>query len=191
CIYCYFTSTQANLTLYFENCIKVSPSKNFIRNSNDAQNGRNVLIKNCYGAWNDLGYQTTEAHLDVVTSIRTNTPSLDENYNILEEGWQNAGTGTNPDGTQAHIGVYGGPYAWDYLSYFLKLADSRVEFGSTTDSASRLFSRHEISEGETVHVACTYDKIGMKIYINGNLDSFMPKNGNLLAFSMPLYIAKD
>src|SRR5690606_32321039 len=167
CIYCYFTSTQANLTLYFENCIKVSPSKNFIRHSNDAQNGRNVLIKNCYGAWNDLGYSTTEAHLDVVTSIRTNTPSLDENYNILEDGWQNTGTGTNPDGTQANIGVYGGTYAWYYLtdSYVLKLAYSRVEFGCTTDSASRLFSQQEINEREAVHVACTYDKIGMTIYI--------------------------
>ena len=193
CTYGYFTATQANCTLSFENCTKVSPSRSFIRHDYDAQKGRNVLIKNCYGAWNDLGRNTTEAHLDVVTSIRTNTPSLDENYNILEEGWQNAGTGTNPDGTRAHIGVYGGPCAWSYLSlsYFLKLADSRVEFGCMTDSASRLFSQHEISEGETVHVACTYDKIGMKIYINGILDSFMPKNGNLLVSSVPLYIAKD
>jgi len=26
------------------------------------------------------------------------------------------GTGNNPDGTQAHIGVCGGPFAWDWQS---------------------------------------------------------------------------
>lgn len=189
CDYGYFLINQPGLVLSFENCIKTAPSKDFLRHSEDADVPG--IIKNCYGAWSDWGYDTTESDFIITTTIMTDTPQLDTDYNILDEGWQNAGTGTNPDGTQAHIGVYGGHYAWDYLSYFLKLADSRVEFGCTTDSASRLFSQHEISEGETVHVACTYDKIGMKIYINGNLDSFMPKNGNLFAFSMPLYIAKN
>lgn len=39
----------------------------------------------------------------------------DSAYRITnyQELWQNTGTGTNPDGTQAHIGVYGGEYAWE------------------------------------------------------------------------------
>lgn len=38
--------------------------------------------------------------------------TLDSDYNITSLGWENAGTGTNPDGTVANIGVYGGQYAW-------------------------------------------------------------------------------
>ena len=36
------------------------------------------------------------------------------NFNITSQGWKNTGTGTNPDGTVANIGVYGGTYAWGY-----------------------------------------------------------------------------
>lgn len=38
--------------------------------------------------------------------------SLDEHYNITSDGWEHAGEGTNPDGSVAHIGVYGGQFAW-------------------------------------------------------------------------------
>lgn len=38
--------------------------------------------------------------------------NIDSNYNITSDGWQNAGSGKNPDDTQAHIGVYGGSFAW-------------------------------------------------------------------------------
>ena len=38
--------------------------------------------------------------------------TIDSNYNITSSGWQNTGTGTNLDGTQANIGVYGGKYSW-------------------------------------------------------------------------------
>ena len=30
-----------------------------------------------------------------------------------EEKWKNVGTGTNPDGSQANLGVYGGEYSWE------------------------------------------------------------------------------
>ena len=45
------------------------------------------------------------------TTCLTNV-TVDSNYNITSEGWKNTGTGTNPDGTQANIGVYGGKYSW-------------------------------------------------------------------------------
>lgn len=38
--------------------------------------------------------------------------SLDKDYNITSDGWKHTGEGTNPDGSVAHIGVYGGPFAW-------------------------------------------------------------------------------
>ena len=30
-----------------------------------------------------------------------------------ESVWKNVGTGTNPDGTQANLGVYGGEFSWE------------------------------------------------------------------------------
>ena len=38
--------------------------------------------------------------------------AFDKDYYIESDGWYHTGTGTNPDGTQANIGVYGGDYAW-------------------------------------------------------------------------------
>ena len=55
-------------------------------------------------------------------SFKTNLVNVlfDEKYNITSEGWRNTGTGTNPDGTQAHIGVYGGEFAWRDWKILLK-----------------------------------------------------------------------
>lgn len=39
--------------------------------------------------------------------------SFDSNYNILTSGWQNTGTGLDPDGSQADLGVYGGLNSWN------------------------------------------------------------------------------
>ena len=38
--------------------------------------------------------------------------NIDGDYNITSEGWEHTGTGTNPNGTQANIGVYGGEFSW-------------------------------------------------------------------------------
>ena len=48
-----------------------------------------------------------------ITCLKNAT--IDSNYNITSTGWKNTGTGTNPDGTKANIGVYGGKYAWQKL----------------------------------------------------------------------------
>ena len=45
------------------------------------------------------------------TTCLTNV-TVDGKYNITSNGWKNTGTGTNPDGTQANIGIYGGEFAW-------------------------------------------------------------------------------
>ena len=46
------------------------------------------------------------------TTCLTNVTYNSSTYQITSSGWEHAGTGTNPDGTQANIGVYGGKYSW-------------------------------------------------------------------------------
>ncbi|MHC1682549.1 MAG: Ig-like domain-containing protein [Clostridiaceae bacterium] len=45
-------------------------------------------------------------------SYNLNAAIFDSSYNITSNGWKNTGTGTNPDGSQANLGVYGGQFAW-------------------------------------------------------------------------------
>ena len=49
--------------------------------------------------------------------IITATPKVNNTtYEITddESKWKNVGTGTNTDGSQANLGVYGGKYSWEY-----------------------------------------------------------------------------
>lgn len=46
----------------------------------------------------------------ITTSLKN--VKFDSKYNITTTGWKNQGTGSNPDGSKAHIGVYGGQFAW-------------------------------------------------------------------------------
>lgn len=54
----------------------------------------------------------------IVNKTLTSKPSnlhsviLDSMWNITSNGWKNSGIGTNPDGSVANIGVYGGKYSW-------------------------------------------------------------------------------
>ncbi len=58
---------------------------------------------------------STTQYMDPCNGVKTNAlynVMIDSNYNIISDGWENTGTGTNPDGTVANIGVYGGQFAW-------------------------------------------------------------------------------
>lgn len=67
--------------------------------------GSNYLsIVNCASTKNIIDAHTQSTNLTNIT--------IDSNYNITSSGWKNTGSGTNPDGTQANIGVYGGAFAW-------------------------------------------------------------------------------
>ncbi len=66
----------------------------------------------------------TNVAFNKTISIGTKTACLedvsyDTAYNIISSGWENTGTGTNPDGSKAHIGVYGGIYAFGNLNFLL------------------------------------------------------------------------
>ena len=60
-------------------------------------------------------YSTRDYH-SKIKDLSSQTSLLDiqfdSNYNITSSGWKNTGTGQNPDGSKANIGVYGGPYSW-------------------------------------------------------------------------------
>lgn len=88
---------------YFNNCIDIKGINGTIRGK--------AVLENCYGLFQP-GYSTSEADIERITSIKEQA-NLDSEYHILSDGWKNAGTGTNPDGTVANIGVYGGPFAWE------------------------------------------------------------------------------
>ena len=75
-----------------------------------------IKLTNCYGGFTS-GYSTTDNTWNYKTNYITSTPKVDNTtYKITddESKWKNVGTGMNPDGSQANLGVYGGEYSWDY-----------------------------------------------------------------------------
>ena len=75
-----------------------------------------IQLTNCYGGFTS-GYNTTDDTWNYKTNYITSTPKVDNTiYEITddESKWENVGTGTNPDGSQANLGVYGGEYSWEY-----------------------------------------------------------------------------
>ena len=75
-----------------------------------------IQLTNCYGGFTS-GYSTTDDTWNYKTNYITSTPKVDSTtYKITddESKWKNVGTGMNPDGSQANLGVYGGEYSWDY-----------------------------------------------------------------------------
>ena len=78
--------------------------------------GGTIQLTNCYGGYTS-GWHTTDDTWNYKTNYITSTPKVDSTtYKITddESKWKNVGTGTNPDGSQANLGVYGGEYSWDY-----------------------------------------------------------------------------
>lgn len=95
------------------NCVVPNGNNGFISNQ---FNTGNIKLKNCYGRITS-GYATTDDMWNYQTNYITATPKVNNTtYEITddESKWKNVGTGTNIDGSQANLGVYGGKYSWDY-----------------------------------------------------------------------------
>lgn len=77
--------------------------------------GKTMRLTNCYGGFTS-GYGTSDSDWNYQTNRIVNSPLLSSTYQITEAEnvWKNKGTGTNPDGTKANLGVYGGTYSWAY-----------------------------------------------------------------------------
>jgi hypothetical protein len=77
------------------------------------------LIKNCVNTYHQY---TSKDKPNIITSLTDIT--LDSEYNMLSLGWENKGTGINPDGSQAHLGIYGGLFSWyDWFEYHYLVQD--------------------------------------------------------------------
>lgn len=92
------------------NCIAPRLVGAFLRTT-----GGIIQLTNCYGGFTS-GYGTGNASWDYQTNYITETPQVEGiTYRIKDEEskWKNVGTGTNPDGSRANLGVYGGEYSWE------------------------------------------------------------------------------
>ncbi len=99
------------------NCLLDVNDTGFVDASNrDYTANTNYLNTACTIAIERTANSTKTSCLESVT--------YDFEYNITSDGWIDAGTGTDPDGSIANIGVYGGPYAWgDWFFHLIKSQD--------------------------------------------------------------------
>lgn len=70
-----------------------------------------IKVTNSYGPF-IAGESIEQSVWDYQTNLIVTESKLDADYNITDNGWKNTGTGSNPDGSKANIGVYGGEFAW-------------------------------------------------------------------------------
>ena len=88
----------------FINCTIISsiPFVKILANAGESPSTAYV-IRNCVTAYSTF----YSSNMPTIETSLTDV-SLDANYNITSAGWIDTGTGTDPDETQADIGVYGG-----------------------------------------------------------------------------------
>ena len=104
-------------TKVMRNCVKDAPSQNMLRTTHGT-----LRLINCYGAFSS-GYGTTRENWDFQSNIITDTPELDEGFNIIGDvEWR--GAGISPDGGKDDIGVYGGRYSWANTRYAHQIESS-------------------------------------------------------------------
>ena len=117
-----FKNIASNSYSYFDPYkTKLNINNSIISNKPDnmfriGDGGGTIQLTNCYGGFTS-GYSTSDSSWNYKTNYITSTPKVDSTtYQITDDDavWKNVGTGTNPDGSQASLGVYGGEYSWEY-----------------------------------------------------------------------------
>ncbi len=105
--------------VYMENCTLTKRFYGMVTGWKEVDSGfirGNNKVINSYGGFKS-GYNTVDSMWNYKTNYITQyEPKVDSTtYRITddESKWKNVGTGTNPDGSQANLGVYGGEYSWD------------------------------------------------------------------------------
>ena len=96
-----WNGTISSASVYAYNCLFLGGA-----NSYATSNPISGLSQNCVSINSFIGPENgtkTTCLINVTT---------DSEYNITSAGWQNTGTGLNPDSSQSHIGLYGGIYSW-------------------------------------------------------------------------------
>ena len=102
---------RVNTSSMFEmnNCISINSP---LKLRCDAGKGK---LTNCYGNFAS-GTSTQDSQWKDQTDYITSTPQVDSTtYRITEDEsvWKDKGTGTDPDGSPADLGIYGGEYSWE------------------------------------------------------------------------------
>ena len=116
-----FKNIASNSYSYFDFIkTKLNINNSIISNKPDnmfrIEGGGIIQLTNCYGGFTS-GYGTTDNMWNYQTNYITSVPKVDSTtYQITDDDnvWKNVGTGTNPDESQASLGVYGGEYSWEY-----------------------------------------------------------------------------
>jgi hypothetical protein len=89
---------------------------NFLFNAKyfDYTNGSssNITATNSVIFYDQKSQYNNSPTLNLNTTLINPNITYDTSYNLSGGIWKNAGTGENPDGSQANIGVYGGEYSW-------------------------------------------------------------------------------
>lgn len=97
-----------------------------------------------------------------LTQVSNLIGEVDQSYNIIGQIWQNTGTGTNPNGTLANIGVYGGEFAWG------EWALDRIDAKVTNIYPTPLWSENTVPVN--IDLAIEYETptdLQYKILVNG------------------------
>ncbi len=92
----------------FNNCIFNSLSNWFA--SYGTSYSPFLTLNNCIESNCGTSYYNVTRNSPIVASVEFNSVY----YIINTSVWKDAGTGTDPDGSIANIGVYGGPFAWSF-----------------------------------------------------------------------------
>lgn len=134
----------------FYNCVFLNLSKlgGWNRDVNSASiKVQNCLFVNCAGSefysgdplsGSSINSVSTNTVMEPCKGTKTNcitNATVDSNYNITVGEWKNKGTGTNPDGTVAHLGVYGGEFAWDSIDKEETIVNKAYAKGDNTNNA--------------------------------------------------------
>jgi hypothetical protein len=94
---------------------KLVPSAS-IKVENSLFTGNQGSTANDYPATGSaINCASTTKNMEPIKGTFTNSlynVTIDSDYNITNTGWKNTGIGSNPDGTVANIGVYGGQFSW-------------------------------------------------------------------------------
>ena len=141
--------------------------------------GHSITNNGATAVYNDISYFDFDGSNDYVSH---SNDSFVSNGGATLECWFNADTGSALRSLINHSG----------FNYFNLIRDSnnkiRLEYKSTSQNNTQLFSTSTISTGSWYHVVGVVNSTGARIYINGELDASNSTPQNLGTVSSTLYI---
>ncbi|WP_349948572.1 Ig-like domain-containing protein [Lacrimispora sp. BS-2] len=126
---------------------------------------------------------STTQYMDPCNATKTNAlynVTIDSDFNITSTGWQNAGKGTNPDGTKAHIGVYGGLFAWGTKVQEINPSSNVLKVVLEPNEQLQLSIDHNLSENLNVNWASSNPAIA-SVDSNGVVTALAKGNAKISA----------